>query len=368
MTSRTEAPWRHGTAPRTAVLLVNLGTPDAPDAPALRRYLAEFLADPRVVEIPRVAWLPILHGIILRTRPAKSAAKYASIWTPEGSPLAVWTARQAKLRAGHLGERLGQPEPPVLVRHAMRYGNPSIPSVLDELKAAGATRILVLPLYPQYAGSTTATANDAINAWMARQRRQPELRFVNHYHDDAGYIGALARRVTDHWAANGRGEKLVLSFHGVPERTLKLGDPYHCECQVTARLLAERLGLRKDELQVTFQSRFGKAKWLEPYTEPTLVALARQGLKRVDVMCPGFTSDCLETLEEINMEVRAAFVQAGGREFHYLPCLNDQPEWISALTALAERHLQGWDVRRTLAETQALHGQRERALAMGAGD
>ncbi|MEF7615976.1 ferrochelatase [Aquincola sp. MAHUQ-54] len=338
MTPSYEAPQR------TAVLLVNLGTPDAPTAPALRRYLAEFLGDPRVVEIPRAVWLPILHGIILRTRPAKSAAKYASIWTPDGSPLAVWTQRQAKLLAGHLGERLGQPQPAVLVRHAMRYGNPSIPAVLDELKAAGAARILVLPLYPQYAGSTTATANDAVTAWMARQRDQPELRFVNHYHQDAGYIGALAKRVTDHWAANGRGGKLVMSFHGVPERTVKLGDPYQAECLATASLLARRLGLREGEWQVTFQSRFGKAKWLEPYTEPTLVALAKQGLQRVDVMCPGFTGDCLETLEEINQEARAAFVQAGGREFHYLPCLNDQPEWIGALTAIAQRHLQGWEV------------------------
>ncbi|MFN6997981.1 MAG: ferrochelatase [Aquincola tertiaricarbonis] len=364
MTTPPPAAWRHGTPQRTAVLLVNLGTPDAPTAPALRTYLAEFLSDPRVVEIPRAAWLPILHGVILRVRPAKSAAKYASIWTKEGSPLAVWTQRQTTLLRGHLGERLGQPEPAVLVRHAMRYGNPSIPSVLDELTAEGATRILVLPLYPQYAGSTTATANDKINEWMAKQRRQPELRFVNHYHDDAGYIGALARRVTDHWAAHGRGDKLVLSFHGVPERTLHLGDPYHCECHVTARLLRGHLGLRPDELQVTFQSRFGKAKWLEPYTEPTLIALAQQGLKRVDVMCPGFTSDCLETLEEIDQEAREAFLHAGGQAFHYIPCLNDQPQWINALAALAERHLQGWELRG--APPAALAAQRERAIAMGA--
>lgn len=366
MTPRPDTAWRHGRPPRTAVLLVNLGTPDEPTPAALRRYLAEFLGDPRVVEIPRAAWLPILHGIILRTRPAKSAAKYASIWTPEGSPLAVWTKRQATLLEGHLGGRLGEPQPPVLVRHAMRYGQPSIPSVLDALKAEGATRILVLPLYPQYAGSTTATANDAINRWLARQRWQPELRFVNRYPDDDGYIGALAARVRAHWADHGRGDKLVLSFHGVPERTLRLGDPYHCECQLTARLLGERLGLARDALQVTFQSRFGKAKWLEPYTEPTLIALAKQGLRRVDVMCPGFTSDCLETLEEINQEVREAFLGAGGREFHYVPCLNDQPEWIAALAALAARHLQGWPVGGPGAP--ALQAQRERALAMGAAD
>ncbi|NML14329.1 ferrochelatase [Azohydromonas caseinilytica] len=353
----TPTSFRHGTPERTAVLLVNLGTPDEPTPAALRRYLAEFLGDPRVVEIPRAAWLPILHGVILRTRPAKSAAKYASIWTPEGSPLAVWTQRQA---AG-LQQRLGAG---VLVRHAMRYGNPAIPQVLDELTAAGATRVLVLPLYPQYAASTTATANDAVGAWLARQRRQPEVRFVNHYPDDAGYIAALAAQVRSHWQQHGRGQKLVMSFHGVPRRTLELGDPYHCECHKTARLLAAQLGLGKDEWVVTFQSRFGKAEWLKPYTEPTLIQLARDGLKRVDVMCPGFPADCLETLEEINMEVRAAFVQAGGREYHYIPCLNDAPVWLDALADLAQRHLQGWPLAETPAAERAL--QRERALAMGA--
>ncbi|WP_298234469.1 ferrochelatase [uncultured Azohydromonas sp.] len=348
---------RHGTAERTAVLLVNLGTPDAPTAPALRRYLAEFLGDPRVVEIPRAAWLPILHGVILRVRPAKSAAKYASIWTAGGSPLAVWTRRQAE----GLQQRLPAS---VLVRHAMRYGSPAIPQVLDELAAAGATRVLVLPLYPQYAASTTATANDAVGRWLAAQRRQPEIRFVNHYPDDVGYIGALAAQVRAHWQQHGRGNKLVMSFHGVPKRTLELGDPYHCECHKTARLLAERLGLDKDEWLVTFQSRFGKAEWLQPYTEPTLVALARAGQQRVDVMCPGFPADCLETLEEINQEVRAAFLGAGGKTYHYIPCLNDAPAWLDALAALAQRHLQGWPLEDAPAAERAL--QRERALALGA--
>lgn len=353
----------HGTPARTALLLVNLGTPDEPTATALRRYLAEFLSDPRVVEIPRLAWWPILHGIILNTRPAKSAAKYASIWTPEGSPLAVWTAKQSTLLQGYLGER-GLKPPQLLVRHAMRYGNPSIASVLDELQAANATRILVLPLYPQYAAATTASVNDAVMAWAQRRRRQPELRFVQRYHDDAGYVGALAQRVRAHWQREGRGDKLVLSFHGLPARSLALGDPYHCECHKTARLLAERLGLAKDEWLVTFQSRFGKAKWLEPYTEPTLVALARQGVTRVDVMCPGFTSDCLETLEEIAQEARDAFLAAGGRAFSYIAALNDQHEWIAALAAIALRHLQGWDIGP--ADTSALDAQRTRALALGA--
>jgi len=356
-----EPSFRHGEPERTAVLLVNLGTPDAPTAPALRRYLAQFLADPRVVEIPRPLWLPILHGVILRVRPRRSAAKYATIWTEEGSPLAVWTARQAVMLAGYLGER-GHP---VAVRHAMRYGNPSVASQLDALREAGATRVLVLPLYPQYSAATTASAFDAVYAWAGRARRVPELRFVNQYHDDPGYIRALARRLEDHWATHGRPDRLVLSFHGVPERTLRLGDPYHCQCQKTARLLGERLSLRPEQMTVTFQSRFGKAKWLEPYTEPTLVALARAGVKRVDVACPGFTSDCLETLEEIAQEARAAFLQAGGGEFHYVSCLNDRPDWIAALAELAIRHLQGWETR-PAGDPAALRQQAERARRLGA--
>jgi len=366
MTFQPEPAVPHGTPQRTAVLLVNLGTPAAPTPAALRRYLGEFLSDPRVVEIPRALWWLILHGVILRVRPAKSAAKYASVWTSDGSPLAAWTAKQTTLLQGYLGER-GYRPPALLVRHAMRYGEPSIASVLDELKAANATRILVLPLYPQYAAATTASVNDAVMAWMRQQRRQPELRFVNHYHDDAGYIDALAQRVRDHWQVNGRGERLVLSFHGVPERSLHLGDPYHCECHVTARLLAERVALRSEELIVTFQSRFGKAKWLTPYTESTLVELATKGIKRVDVMCPGFTADCLETLEEIDQEARAAYLAAGGEVFSYIPCLNDQHEWIAALAAIAMRHLQGWPAGEP-ADERVLANQRARALAMGAKD
>jgi len=323
---------------RSAVLLVNLGTPDAPTALALRRYLREFLSDPRVVEIPRVVWWPILHGLILPLRPAKSAAKYKSIWTPEGSPLAVWTEKQAKLLAGHLGER-GHAVP---VRHAMRYGTPSIAGQLSALKAAGATRILVLPLYPQYAGATTASTIDAVGDWARRTRHVPELRFVNQYHDDPGYIDALAHSVLAHWQAHGRAP-LLASFHGVPARSVALGDPYEAQCRETARLLGQRLGLRDSELIVGFQSRFGRARWLEPYTEPTLRRLAAAGTSRVDVICPGFAADCLETLEEIAQEGRDAFLGAGGREFHFIACLNDRPRWIAALGALAIRHLAGWD-------------------------
>jgi len=359
---RPEPPHRHGQAAHTAVLVVNLGSPDEPKAPALRRYLAEFLSDPRVVEIPRLVWLAILHGIILRTRPARSAAKYASVWMPEGSPLAVWTRRQTAALAAELSGS----QPDLLVRHAMRYGNPSITSVLDALRAEGATRVLVLPMYPQYAAATTASVGDAVMRWAQRARRQPELRFIGEYHDDPGYIDALAARLSAHWAAHGRGDKLVLSFHGVPERSLTLGDPYHCQCQVTARLLAQRLQLAPGQMRVTFQSRFGKAKWLQPYTEPTLRELAAQGAKSVDVMCPGFVADCLETLEEIDQEARATFLQAGGERFAYVPCVNDDPTFIRALAQLVQRHLQGWPVGHP--QAVALQAQRERALAMGAKD
>jgi protoporphyrin/coproporphyrin ferrochelatase len=362
MSYQSEVPFKHGRAARVGVLLVNLGTPDAPTPAALRRYLAEFLSDPRVVEIPRLLWWMILHGVILRVRPAKSALKYAAIWMPEGSPLAVWTARQAKLLLGYLGEA-GHP---VLVRHAMRYGQPSIAAEMDALRADGATRVLVLPLYPQYSAATSASVFDAVAAWGQRARWVPELRFVQQYHDDPGYIAALAAQVRAHWQREGRGPMLVMSFHGVPERTLHLGDPYHCSCHKTARLLATQLGLSQEQYRVTFQSRFGKAQWLQPYTEPTLQQLAREGVERVDVLCPGFVADCLETLEEIDQEAREAFIEAGGKSFHYIACLNDRHEWIAALREIALRHLQGWDIQAPAdAELQA---QRERAVRLGAVD
>ncbi len=356
-----EPVFTHGAAPRTAVLYCNLGTPDAPTAAAVRRFLGEFLSDRRVVVIPRLLWMLILHGVILRTRPAKSAAKYASIWTKEGSPLKVWTEKQAKLLQGWLALRSHQ----VQVRYAMRYGQTSIASQLDALKAEGVTRVLVLPAYPQYSATTTASVFDAVYAWAARTRLVPELRFVNHYHDDPLYIEALTKRVRKHWQDHGRGDRLVMSFHGVPQRTLQLGDPYHCECLKTARLLAYRLGLQKDQFLVTFQSRLGRAKWLEPCTEPSLVALARAGVKSVDVVCPGFTSDCLETLEEIAIEARQAFLHAGGQEFHYIDCLNDQPEWITALCGVALQHMGGWATQAP-PDAAALEASRARALALGA--
>ena len=361
MAFRKEPPYTHGQAARTGILLCNLGTPEAPTAPALRRYLGQFLADPRVVEIPKPIWWLILHGIILRVRPAKSAAKYATIWTPEGSPLKAWTEKQAKLLGGYLGERGHR----VDVRWAMRYGQPSIESQLDAMKADGCTRILVLPAYPQYCAATTASVFDMVFGWGQKVRQLPEFRFVNHYHDDALYIDALKTSVQQHWMAHGRPDKLVMSFHGMPERTLHLGDPYHCECHKTGRLLAEALGLKKEEYVVTFQSRFGKAKWLEPYTEPTLIAMAKAGIKRADVICPGFAVDCIETLEEIDQEAREAFLHAGGESFHYIPCLNDSAPGMRALANLCEQHLAGWPTQVT-PDVQVAQQTQARAKALGA--
>ena len=362
MTSfKPEPSFQHGQQPRSAVLFCNLGTPDTPTTKDVRRYLKEFLSDHRVVEIPRLLWWLILNGVILPFRPAKSAAKYASIWTPEGSPLKIWTEKQALLLQGWLAQRGHD----VRVRYAMRYGSTSIAAQLDALKAEGVTRVLVLPAYPQYSATTTASLFDAVYAWAATVRNLPELRFVNRYHDDAGYINALAASIERHWKTNGRAQQLVMSFHGIPERSLHLGDPYHCECFKTARLLAARLALTPEQYKVTFQSRLGRAKWLQPYTEPTLIAMAQSGVKRVDVICPGFTSDCLETLEEINMEGRAAFLGAGGQEFHYIPCLNDDTQWITALCELTQTQLAGWPTQRA-PDTQALAASRAAALALGA--
>eukprot|EP01036_Dinobryon_divergens_P044713 gene44714-59678_t len=304
-----EPSFTHGQTPRTAVLYCNLGTPDSPSTADVRRFLAEFLSDQRVVEIPRAVWWFILNLVILPFRSGQSAKKYASIWTREGSPLKVFTQKQATLLAGWLGERGHR----VTVRDAMRYANPSIASRLDALQAEGATRVLVLQAYPQYSATTTASVIDAVNDWSRKQRRLPEFRFVNDFHDDPAYIEALAQGIEKHWKTEGRGEVLLMSFHGIPARNIALGDPYQSQCLETARLLAARLGLSAAQHRVTFQSRFGKAEWLQPYTAPTVAQLARAGVKRLDVLCPGFTSDCLETLEEISLEVRHEFEQAGGQ-------------------------------------------------------
>jgi ferrochelatase len=305
------------------VLLVNLGTPEAPTPGAVRRYLAEFLADPRVVELPRWIWLPLLHGLILRLRPARSARKYAAIWTAQGSPLALHTASQAE----RLAAVTGMP-----VAYAMRYGAPRIADGLARLRAAGVERPTVLPLYPQYARSTTESVRDVL---------APELPLIEQFHDHPAYIAALAAGVRRHWSEHGRGELLVMSFHGIPRRSVERGDPYEKQCRATARLLAEALALDAAQWTLAFQSRFGAAEWLQPYTLDTLVALARAGRGRVDVVCPGFVSDCLETLEEIGIEARRAFREAGGSELRVLPCLNESPEWIAALAAIVAGHPDG---------------------------
>ena len=357
-----EPAYTHGTAPRTGVLLVNLGTPTAPTAAALRPYLKEFLSDPRVVEIPRPIWWLILNGIILNTRPAKSAKKYASVWTSEGSPLKVHTEKQAKLLAGFLAQA-GYRE--LHVSWAMRYGQPSIRSQLDAMRAAGCTRILVVPLYPQYAASTTATVVDEVANCLRHWRNLPEVRYVRSFGDDPGYIEALAASVRAHWQRNGQADRLVLSFHGIPRRSLDLGDPYRCECYKTGRLLGEALKLAPERLIVSFQSRFGKAEWLKPYTQPTLEELGGSGVGSVDVMCPGFVSDCLETLEEINMECREAFLHAGGKQFSYIPCLNENQPWIEALTTLSLNHLGNW-LSIAPPDAASLARQASRARELGA--
>jgi ferrochelatase len=357
-----EPEFRHGTAPRTGVLLVNLGTPEAPTRQALRRYLKEFLSDPRVVEIPRAVWLPLLNGIILNTRPAKSAQKYAAIWTPEGSPLKVHSEKQAKLLRGWLGQN-GHAD--LLVDYAMRYGEPSVDARVSAMKAANCTRLLVVPLYPQYAASTTGSTYDAVARALGRRRNLPELRIVRGFCDQPGYIEALAASVRSHWEARGRPDKLVISFHGLPRFSLDRGDPYHCECHKTARLLAESLGIAPESYLVTFQSRFGRAEWLKPYTQQTLEDLARGGVGRVDVICPGFVSDCLETLEEIALECKGAFLKGGGKEFHYVEALNERPEWIAALGTLVVDQLTGW-IGRAGPGPAELAKSAERARALGA--
>jgi ferrochelatase len=359
--------YSHDRMPRIGVLLVNLGTPDEPTTAAVRRYLYEFLTDPRVVEIPMIAWRPLLHGVVLRTRPKQSAARYRSVWTTDGSPLLAFSQQQSSLLRGYLGERikaLGLPSDYCPVELGMRYGNPSIGSALAKLAAANVTRLLMLPLYPQYAASTTASAFDALAKHMARVRRIPALRLVDSFHDDPGYIKALARNVNDYWMKHGRPDHFVVSFHGVPRGTLDAGDPYHCQCQKTGRLLATELGLEAGQWTLSFQSRFGRAQWLTPYTSNVLTELGRAGTGRVDVFCPGFVADCLETLEEIAIEGRELFTRAGGKELRALPCLNAHPAWISALTDITLAHLQGWLTPPPDAQEREL--TRLRAQALGA--
>ncbi|MFT0533412.1 ferrochelatase [Castellaniella hirudinis] len=320
------------------VLLINLGTPAAPTPAAVRRYLGEFLSDPRVVELPAAVWQPILRLFVLARRPAAMAPKYAQVWLDRGSPLLV----HSQDLADGVEQALSAKGLDVRVALAMRYGQPALDAAIQALIHAGCGRILVAPLYPQYAASTTATAVDAVNQYLARLRRQPTIRYLDRFHRHPAYIQALARSVRAHWARAGRADRLLLSFHGLPQSCVRQGDPYFRDCMQTAAALRAQLGDDGARLHVSFQSRFGAAPWLQPYTQATLEAWARAGVASVEVLCPGFVADCLETLEEINLGCREAFLAAGGREFHYIPCLNADPDWVQGFAGLLADNLQGW--------------------------
>lgn len=358
MNYQGEPNYKHGSSERLGVLLLNLGTPDAPEAPALRRYLKQFLSDPRVIELPKWKWWPILYGVVLRTRPAKSAAAYRTIWDyhGEGAPLLTISREQQKGLQARLSEEMAGP---VTVALAMRYGNPSVASALAELREAGCRRVVMLPLYPQYAGPTTASTLDAVFSELMSWRWVPELRTINQYHRDPGYIDAMAASIQEHFDAHGKPDKLIMSYHGEPESYLLNGDPYHCQCHITSRLVAERLGLSEDDYLVTFQSRFGPEEWIKPYTDETIKALPGQGVKHVAVVCPGFSADCLETIEEIDVENREYFEEAGGETYHYIPALNERDDHLDALAALVLQHTQGWVEH---SEFDAAEDQRERDL------
>ncbi|MEH6457820.1 MAG: ferrochelatase [Cocleimonas sp.] len=357
----------HGKAPITGVLLTNLGTPAEATPPAVRKFLKQFLSDGRVIEIPKIIWWIILNAFILPKRPKESAANYAKVWMDEGSPLMHYSQQQQKLLQKEMQVRFNGP---VHIELAMRYGDPSIESALDALQAKGARRILILPLYPQYSATTTATTFDSVYKHYMGKRWIPELRFVGQYHDDPSYINSIAKSIETYWKKNGKNDVLLMSFHGLPERNVELGDPYSCHCHKTGRLIAEKLGLEESQWRLTFQSRFGKAEWVKPYTDKTLMGLPGEGVKTIDVVCPGFPSDCVETLEEMNMENREYFMEAGGEKYHLIPCMNDHPDHIQALADLVQLHTQGWTETATdwtVAEAEKQCGiSKQRALEKGA--
>ncbi|MCK5325415.1 MAG: ferrochelatase [Woeseiaceae bacterium] len=366
-TFQSSPPYEHGSPDSLGVLLVNLGTPDQPTPGAVRRYLREFLSDPRVVELPRALWLLALYGVVLPFRPLRSAHAYQKIWTDQGSPL----LRISEDIASALQEKLSQRfAGPVHAALGMSYGSPSIPTALDRLYAEGAKRIVVLPLYPQYSSTTTGSVFDATTAMLSKRRWVPELRFINHYHDSPGYIAALAASVTDHWEQHGRGDKLLLSFHGIPKQTLINGDPYHCQCLKTARLLANSLQLDDEDWLLAFQSRLGRGEWLRPYADETIAELGRNGLGHLDVLCPGFAADCLETLEETAMQNRDIFHESGGGDLRYIPALNARDDHVAFLARLIEKHAGGWpESSPDWSESEAARERdrsRERALTAGA--
>ena len=365
MTLHEEPQYQHGSTHKTGVLLVNLGTPQSPNKKALKEYLGEFLWDPRVVEIPRALWWIILNCIILKIRPKKSAQKYATIWTEKGSPLRVFTESLAEKLQAKFDE---ESENQVIITTAMRYGQPSIEKSMLELRSKGCNKILVSPLYPQYNSSTTGSVYDAVFESLRKTRNVPGLRIVKHFHDDKRYIDSLEEQVKTFWENHGMPEKLVLSYHGVPKFSLLKGDPYHCECYKTSRLLSERLDYPRENIITTFQSRFGKAEWLKPYTIETMKSLGEAGVRRVDVFCPGFIADCLETLEEINIENREEFLENGGKEFHYIPCVNDNDTWVNASHEMLLDHLKGWHPPTEDQSTREANARisREEALQKGA--
>ncbi len=358
--------YEHGTQERLGVLVVNLGTPTAPETRAVRRYLSQFLSDPRIIELPRWLWNILLHGVILRIRPSRSAKAYREVWSEEsGSPLLSISKAQAAALKTELARRFGDH---VTVALGMRYGEPSIDSAISELAAQHVRRLIVLPMYPQYSGTTTASVFDAVTDRMQRTRWIPELRFINQFCDHQNFVKALADSVRESWQENGRGDLLVTSYHGIPKRYLTSGDPYHCLCHKTSRLLAEELGIGPDEIRVVFQSRVGREEWLRPYCDETMKTLPAEGIKSIDVLCPAFSADCLETIEEISGENREYFEENGGERFQYIPCLNDRPDHITFLGDLIERHAQGWpeaDMARDMAKTEAeLQASADRAEAL----
>jgi|RhiMetdeSRZDD1v2_1073273.scaffolds.fasta_scaffold00072_55 protoporphyrin/coproporphyrin ferrochelatase len=354
-----EPAYEHGSGAATGALLVNLGTPDAPTPAAVRRFLAEFLWDPRVVEAPRWVWWFALHGVILRIRPARSAHAYRQIWTPEGSPLLLHTRALVDGVRGALQRHL-----PATVVLGMTYGSPGIPAALEQLRSAGVRRLVVLPLYPQYSGTTTASVFDRVTSHLQRWRWVPDLRFIGNYHDETAYIDAIAASIREHWRTHERGH-LLFSFHGVPHRYLLAGDPYHCQCQKSARLVAERLGLEASAWSISFQSQVGRDEWLRPYTDATLLKMAREGQRRVSVVCPGFATDCLETLEEIAIRNRALFMANGGEFYDYIPALNATDAHAELLAELIARHARAWPAAQPGAAAE-LEESRRRALRQGA--
>jgi len=341
MKYQSQTAFTHSQADKIGILITNLGTPEAPTKQALKPYLKQFLSDPRVVEVPKLIWWFVLNGVILNIRPKRSAQAYSTVWSDEGSPLLVHTKNQAAGIAKRFAEKYGSD---VVLEYAMRYGQPSVENALNSLLNQGARKVVVLPLYPQYCASTTGSTFDAIANDFTQRRWLPELRFINQYHDNNEYIQCIANSIKAHWKTHERADKLIFSYHGIPKRYLLNGDPYHCQCYKTSRLVAQALNLQADEYTTTFQSRFGREEWLKPYTDHTLKAMPKEGIKSVQMICPGFSADCLETIEEIGEENREYFMENGGERYEYIPALNDSTEHLDMLFSLLESNIQGWHV------------------------